>query len=92
MIRKLALLVSMLAVSCVAQAAPAESGEERAVESPCPALLTEAECGMHRDILQRLPEGATRREYLARHAALLEERKQSCACTMARNGIGRLRY
>jgi hypothetical protein len=62
-------------------------------EAPsCHFLLAPPECRAHRDLLARLPEGAEREAYLARHFAMLEERARSCACSMAQNGVGLLRY
>jgi hypothetical protein len=64
----------------------------QALEIPCHPLVTEAECRAHRAQLARMPEGAERSAYLARHIALIEERVKSCGCSVAHNGVGVLRY
>jgi hypothetical protein len=74
----------------------AQASEEdewaRALEIPCHPLVTPTECRAHRDMLVRLPDGPERNAYMERHVRLLEERVRSCGCSVARNGVGVLRY
>lgn len=87
-------LLAALFGLCLALPAQASEDEEwaRAMEIPCHPLVTQAECRAHQDQLARLPEGAERKAFLARHIALVEERVRSCGCSMAQNGVGLLRY
>ena len=87
----LALLFCLSGISGLAQAAE-EDEWARALEIPCHPLLTQAECRTHHDLLARLPDGAERDAYLARHFTLVQERIKSCGCSMAQNGVGVLRY
>ncbi|MEW5789540.1 MAG: hypothetical protein AB1899_16975 [Pseudomonadota bacterium] len=80
----------------LALALPAQATEDedwaRALEIPCHPLVTEAECRVHQDLLASLPEGAQRDTYLASYLAMVEDRMRSCGCSLAQNGVGKLRY
>lgn len=69
-----------------------EAARAQSQEVQCHALITEAECRSHQDLLARLPAGAERDAYLRQYAVMLDERVRLCACSMARNGYGVLRY
>ncbi|MCU0842476.1 MAG: hypothetical protein MUC79_12265 [Thiobacillaceae bacterium] len=60
-------------------------------QDTCPALMTEAECRVHHDILGLLPAGPERSAYLAMHAQLLEDRQAACRCGRGGDLIGMLR-
>jgi hypothetical protein len=87
----IALLFCSGILSSLAQASE-EDEWARALEIPCHPLITQVECRGHHERLASLPDGAEREAYLAKYFALLEERVKSCGCSMARNGVGVLRY
>ncbi len=87
----IALLLCLSGIPGLAQATEQDEWA-RALEIPCHPLITQAECRAHHDQLVRLPDGKERDVYLAEHFALVKERSRSCACTMAQNAVGVLRY
>lgn len=89
--RSTVVLLFCLGFSSLVQAAE-EAAWARALEIPCHALVTEAECHSHQGLLARLPPGAERDTYLTQYSAMLEERVRSCGCSVAQNGVGVLRY
>jgi len=68
-----------------------ESEWNKALEIPCHATLTAAECRQHYDLLARLPQGSAREAYLAEHFAMIQDRAAACGCSAAQNAVGALR-
>lgn len=87
-----ALIVLLGSVFSAAAYASEEEEWAKALEIPCHPLITELECRVHRDRLVKLPEGGERNQYLAQHVALVEERVQSCGCTLAQTVVGARNY
>ena len=72
----------VLLFSTTAEAAMTSSDAdwEQAMEVPCPALMTEQECLVHKDTLAFLDNAAERDAYLTNLGRLLRERNKSCEC------------
>ena len=69
---------------------PADAG--LGAEPYCGSLLTEAECGKHRQKLVAMTDPAEVIAYLDRHMAMLREREVMCGCTRERQVLARARY
>jgi hypothetical protein len=88
---KRAALMLMLGLGSTGIAYANEDAEwARAMEIPCHATLTEAECRLHNATLARLPEGAGKEAYMAEHFAMIEDRAQACGCSRSQNSVGAL--
>ncbi len=88
---KHAALVLILGLGFSGMAVANEDAEwAQAMEIPCHATLTEAECRLHNATLARLPEGAAKDAYLVEHFAMIEDRAQACGCSRAQNSVGTL--
>lgn len=90
--RSTVVLLLCLGFSSLVQASEEAAWARAALEIPCHALVTEAECRSHQGSLASLLPGAERDAYLTQYAAMLEERVRSCGCSVAQNGVGVLRY
>ena len=89
---KPAIVVLLLGMGFSSFAFASEDAEwNKAMEIPCHATLTEAECRQHHALLARLPQGAEREAYLAEHFAMIEDRASACGCSGAQNKVGALR-
>lgn len=82
------LLMAGLTTSAMAT----EPAWEQSFAATCSPFLLDFECQAHLETMAELREGEARQAYLARHLALVEERRQSCACSMQHNEIGMLRH
>ena len=80
-----------LMVALAAPAMASEDAREQPHTASCSPFLLEFECRAHLQTLAELHDAQARRAYLARHRALLEERRQSCICAAPHNEIGLLR-
>lgn len=86
------MLACLLMLGVAIPAYAAERGWEQSFTATCSPFLMDFECRQHLETMAELRDAQTREAYLRQHLALLEERRQSCACAQPHNEIGLLRY
>jgi hypothetical protein len=85
-------LACMLMLGLAVPAYAAERAWEQSFAATCSPFLMDFECREHLQTMAELHDPQAREVYLRQHLALLEERRQSCACAQTHNEIGLLRY